>query len=216
MKKTLIVPFLENSNSFQELDSELLLVPAHKIDQVSWSAFPYLPDVSFKIAFTKSSIILEYQVKEKHLKAIYLKTNDPVYKDSCVEFFISFDKKHYYNFEFNSLGTGLVGYGTKERELRKRLPSELIETIITRSTVITSKQKGMENEWTLQLQIPFALFYNENFKSLKGVKATANFYKCGDDLPEPHFVSWNKIEAPAPNFHLPEYFGAIEFMDSSL
>ena len=52
----------------------------------------------------------------------------------------------------------------------------------------------------------------ESIESLKGVCATANFYKCGDDLPEPHFVSWNKIEAPTPNFHLPKYFGEIEFI----
>lgn len=216
MKKTLFVPFLEDSSSFQEIDSSLLLVPAHKIDQVSWSAYPYLPNVSFKIAYNQENIILEYEVKEKYLKAVYLKKNDPVYKDSCVEFFISFDKKHYYNFEFNSLGTGLVGYGTKDRDSRLRLPAELIEKIITRSVVNTSKTEGTDNEWTLQLQIPFALFYKENIRSLKGVQATANFYKCGDDLPEPHFVSWNKIEASKPNFHLPEYFSAIEFMDSPL
>ena len=62
MKKTLIVPFLEHSNSFEELDSNLLLVPAHKIDQVSWTAYPYLPDVSFKIAYTQENIILEMQI----------------------------------------------------------------------------------------------------------------------------------------------------------
>lgn len=211
MKKPLIVPFLEDCNSFQEIDAVLLALPAHKIDQVSWSAYPYLPDVGFKIAYTRESIILEYEVKEKHLKAVYLKANDPVYKDSCVEFFISFDKEHYYNFEFNSLGTALVGYGTADKDTRLRLPSELIEKIITRSVVNTSKKKGTDNEWTLQLQIPFSLFYKENIKSLKGIRATANFYKCGDDLPEPHFVSWNKIEVPEPNFHLPEYFGEIEF-----
>lgn len=212
MKKTLIIPFLENSNSFQEIDSNLLSIPAHKIDQVSWPVYPYLPQVSFKIAYTQENIILEYEVKEKYLKAIYLKSNDPVYKDSCVEFFISFDKERYYNFEFNSLGTALVGYGTADRESRERLPSELIEKIITRSIVNTDKKMGADNEWTLQLQIPFALFYKDNIKSLKGIQATANFYKCGDDLPEPHFVSWNKIGAPEPNFHLPQYFGEIEFI----
>lgn len=212
MKKTLNVPFLEESDSFKELDSGLLSIPANKIDQVSWPTYSYLPDVSFKIAYTQKNVVLEYSVKEKHLKAIYLKSNDPVYKDSCVEFFISFDKLHYYNFEFNSLGTALVGYGTADRNSRERLPSELIERIITRSVVNTGKKKGEDNEWTLQLQIPFALFYNDAIKSLKGVRATANFYKCGDDLPEPHFVSWNKIEAIKPNFHLPQYFGEIEFI----
>ncbi len=210
--KTLNVPFLEDCCSLQELDSVFQTLPAHKIDEVSWPAYPYLPEVSFKIAHTKEGIILEYDVREKHLKAIYLNSNDPVYKDSCVEFFISFNNEHYYNFEFNSLGTALVGFGTTDRDSRKRLPAELIEKIVTRSVVNTSKKNGKDNEWTLQLEIPFSLFYNENLKSLSGMRATANFYKCGDDLPDPHFVSWNKIDIPEPNFHRPEFFGVLEFI----
>lgn len=156
-------------------------------------------------------MILEYKVKEKYLKSIYLKTNEPVYKYSCVEFFISFDEIHYYNFEFNSLGTALVGYGSADRGSRKHLPVPLIQKIQTKSTISSSKVKGVDNEWSIQLQIPFEVFYNENIESSKGKNATANFYKCGDDLPEPHFISWNRIEAPEPDFHIPKYFGMVEF-----
>lgn len=210
--KKLTIPFVDTIANFEEFYSAFQLLPSHTINQVSWLEYPYLPDVNFKIAYITQSILLEYKVQEKHLKAIYLKTNQPVYKDSCVEFFISFDKIHYYNFEFNSLGTALVGYGTENRALRQRLPVELIEKIKTKSIVTTSKEMGEDNTWVLQLEIPFGLFYQESFGSLKGLSATANFYKCGDDLPEPHFVSWSKIEAPEPNFHLPQYFGEIEFM----
>ena len=214
--KKITIPFFDNIVGFEEFDSAFQSLPSHIIDQVSWSEYPYLPDVNFKIAYTSQSILLEYKVQEKHLKSIYLKTNQPVYKDSCVEFFISFDKTHYYNFEFNSLGTALVGYGTEDRSLRQHLPVELIEKIKTNSIVNPSKAEGEVNVWTLQLEIPFELFYQSSIETLKGIRATANFYKCGDDLPEPHFVSWNKIEAPEPNFHLPQYFGEIEFINSPL
>lgn len=209
--RNIIIPFAENINSFEELSLFFEGLTAHKIDQVSWSEYPYLPDVEFKVAYTDNSVVLEYKVKEKYLKAIYLKTNEPVYKDSCVEFFISFDDVHYYNFEFNSLGTALVGYGSADRSSRQYLPVPLIQKIQTKGTRKSSKVKGVDNEWSLQLQIPFEVFYNENLESLKGRNATANFYKCGDDLPEPHFVSWNRIEAPEPDFHIPKYFGKIEF-----
>jgi hypothetical protein len=46
---------------------------------------------------------------------------------------------------------------------------------------------------------------------LKGKTCRANFYKCGDDLPEPHFLSWNNIIADKPDFHLPQYFGTLTF-----
>ncbi|MBC7416687.1 MAG: hypothetical protein H7325_00845, partial [Pedobacter sp.] len=36
--------------------------------------------------------------------------------------------------------------------------------------------------------------------------------KCGDDLPKPHYLSWNPITNVAePNFHLPEFFANAIF-----
>ncbi len=48
------------------------------------------------------------------------------------------------------------------------------------------------------------------FHSWDGIKAKANVYKCGDNLSKPHFLSWNPIHHPTPNFHLPEFFGTLE------
>jgi hypothetical protein len=45
---------------------------------------------------------------------------------------------------------------------------------------------------------------------LAGQKIRANFYKCGDKTPEPHFISWNPIDLPKPNFHVPQFFGLLE------
>lgn len=39
----------------------------------------------------------------------------------------------------------------------------------------------------------------------------ANFYKCGDKLQTPHFLSWNPINLEKPNFHCPEFFGTLNF-----
>ena len=210
--RKLKIAFINDITSFEEFEVAFQKLPSQEVNQISWPEYPYLPAVSFKIAYSTQSILLEYNVQEKHLKAVYLKTNQPVYKDSCVEFFISFDNTHYYNFEFNSLGTALVGHGTENRTARKHLPASLIEKIKTKSIVTTSKEEGVDHSWILRLEIPFKLFYKENFKSLKGIEASANFYKCGDDLPEPHYISWNKIETPEPNFHLPEFFGKVTFI----
>jgi hypothetical protein len=37
----------------------------------------------------------------------------------------------------------------------------------------------------------------------------ANFYKCGDLTAHPHFLSWNPIDLPKPDFHRPEFFGTL-------
>jgi hypothetical protein len=44
-----------------------------------------------------------------------------------------------------------------------------------------------------------------------GVTWRANFYKCADKTSHPHWLTWAHVNYPKPKFHLPEYFGRIEF-----
>jgi len=175
-----------------------------------WShAFPYQPNVRFSIAYSNHAIYLKYYVQERSVRAATTEINGPVWEDSCVEFFISFDGKHYYNFEFNCTGTALVGYGTTKAE-RRVLPPELIQTISTFS-VIQNKTGDENKHWELTLSIPLQVFLHSSIESLKGRQCLANFYKCGDLLPEPHFISWKNIDSPEPNFHLLHFFGTLDF-----
>lgn len=213
--KTLVIPFLEQVN--QHTSAETLLaamasLDANDIAAVSWQAFPYQPSAQFKIAHTVDGLLLLYQVKEKHVKAEYRNTNDPVYKDSCVEFFLSFDGNNYYNLEFNCLGTALIGYGNATKEDRRRLAKSTIEELKSFSSIKAKTIASGDTEWRLLLNIPFTVFDADAIDSLAGVRCTGNFYKCGDELPLPHFVSWNPIDHPTPNFHLPRFFGELLFL----
>ena len=213
--KTLSIPFLEHAGrqaSADELLEALAPLDAIDIAAVSWPSFPYRPSVQFKIAHTVDGVLLVYEVKEKHVKAEYRNTNDPVYKDSCVEFFLSFDGVNYYNLEFNCLGTALIGYGNAIKGERRRLPNATIEQVKSYSNIKAKAMGSNDTEWRLLLNIPFAVFDAHHISSLAGVRCTGNFYKCGDELPIPHFVSWNKIDHPTPNFHLPGFFGELLFL----
>ena len=64
-------------------------------------------------------------------------------------------------------------------------------------------------DWELALVIPAAVFDKHPISLAEGVKLRANVYKCGDNLPIPHFVSWNPITAEHPNFHRPDCFGEL-------
>ncbi|WP_350005689.1 carbohydrate-binding family 9-like protein, partial [Phocaeicola dorei] len=46
---------------------------------------------------------------------------------------------------------------------------------------------------------------------LDGMVVRANFYKCGDELQKPHFLSWSPIKIEKPDFHRPDFFGLLEF-----
>ena len=65
------------------------------IEIINWKAFPYKPDLRFRIGHIGNEIWLKYYVKEKNILAQETRTNGDVYKDSTVEFFISVDGKNY-------------------------------------------------------------------------------------------------------------------------
>ena len=64
----------------------------------------------------------------------------------------------------------------------------------------------------MQLVIPIETFHFSTLKDLSGVDAHANFYKCGDKLKLPHFLSWKPVLSSTPDFHTPRYFGQLSFL----
>jgi hypothetical protein len=213
--KHLSVPFLPTitkESSLPDISQELNRIAPHMLEYSPWFRNPGTPEVSFSIGHGIDCIFLKYYVTEQNTRAVYSKPNDPVYKDSCVEIFISFDgDERYYNFEFNFLGNALVEFGPG-RGSRTLLPASLIRKIKTQ-TVITSLQEEQEGmvHWELTVVVPFELFLHHTITSLKGQAGRVNFHKCGDDLAEPHFLIWNNIQSESPDFHLPRFFGSVKF-----
>ena len=193
--------------------AELESLPKNKIEIVNWSdSYPYAPKVDFIIAHTGKEILLKFFVQEQSVLALTAEDNGEVWTDSCVEFFINFDETGYYNFEFNCIGTALLGF-RKEKNNFVRADKKILDAIGRKSTLGNTpfpEKKGDEN-WELTLNIPVSSFFKHNIQNLSGIKAKANFYKCGDHLNVPHFVSWSPINNPTPNFHLEKFFGEIEF-----
>lgn len=188
--------------AFKELDW-------HRIDNAPWvNEYPYKPEVQFQIAYDSKHIFLHYKVREEFVKATYIRANENVWEDSCVEFFISFDDRQtYYNFEFNVLGTGLIGYGPAVKSERQRLNAAQINAV---DAFVQLKKINGKKEWEIGLVIPKSTF--GEVIEFEGNTFHANFYKCGDGLPDPHFISWNNINLPSPNFHRPDFFGEINFI----
>lgn len=213
MNKQLQVPFEANIQSSDNLTSvahRLHKAEKHSLAFAPWTDYPYKPEVSFSLSYNATTLFLQYNVKEADLQAAQGKTNGPVYQDSCVEFFVSFDDgASYYNFEFNCIGTVLAGYG-KSRTERSWLPENVLEKISCQTVI--QKGGGEHNSiWELTIVLPLEVFVFHPSLLLKGKKCRANFYKCGDNLPEPHYLAWSNIESEHPDFHLPRYFGSVLF-----
>jgi hypothetical protein len=212
-KKSLTVPNISGHLHYTDMLNVSTVLEGLKkqaIDTAPWQAtFPYKPKVHFSIAHTEGYIFLKYTVSEKAIRAINTEPNGSVYEDSCVEFFVKFDDKGYYNIECNCIGTMLMGFGP-ERNNRSRLSADVIRQIKFQSTM-QNNPKDKIIDWTMTLAIPLSVFIHHPKLSLSGKTRSANFYKCGDKLPEPHYLTWSNIDFVKPNFHLPEFFGNIIF-----
>lgn len=185
-----------------------------RIENVNWpAAYPYCPQMELGIAHTGNAILLHYRVKEQSVRAVAQQDQDHIWEDSCAEFFCSpMADGLYYNFECNCTGKLLmaVGAGRTDREQAAASVMQQIDRWASLGNTPFDTRKE-ETVWEIALRIPVTAFFRHNIKNLSGLRMTGNFYKCGDKLPVPHFISWNPITTDKPDFHRPEYFGMLEF-----
>ncbi len=203
---------LNCESSLEKIYSSFDVKRRTPIDVINWDKFNYKPEVSFRVIYSDYGIYIKYDVFEQSVLATKKNTNDPVYKDSCVEFFVSPGDGLYYNFEFNCIGTKYAGFG-ESRDTGGTMDNHKVDKIRTYSTLgdkTFNEIKG-DKAWSLIVEIPFEIFTDKSIEEIKSSSMKANFYKCGDDLSVPHFVSWNNIDTDNPDFHRPEYFGLINF-----
>ena len=186
------------------------------LDTLNWPReFPYHPITTFNIGYSPTAIYIKYDVHGSMLRAIYTNDQEPVYEDSCVEFFVKpAGAERYFNFEMNCGGTILLYHvrncragdytpvpeadlATIERfhTLPERVPEEITDPVT----------------WRLGFRIPIAFFvkYSKINPNLSGQKWTANFTKCADHTSHPHWISWQAL--PKCDFHQPDHFGELLF-----
>lgn len=200
-------PYLHVEKDNVDFFVEMNRLNRYEISNKPWPEFSTACSASFAIAHTRSSILLKYFIKDDFFSSIEREINADVNKDNCVEFFIGFADDAYYNIEFNCLGVGKVGYG-RSRSDRKLLPVAVIEKIAVDKN-LTHKKDGFD--WEILLTIPKDVFIYDDINLFTGLICKANFYKCGDDLPNKDFLVWNQIINNEPDFHKPEFFGEIVF-----
>ena len=189
-----------------------------RIDVISWADYPERPSVDFQIGWMKNLLVLMFSVREREILGTHLNDEESVYQDSCVEFFFSPEETdYYYNFEFSCLGTALACVGPDRRN-RESIGSEALNSIrrfpsLDRRPIHRFNKGNPETplSWSLTVVIPASAFVRDSITDFKDLNGRANFYKCGDNLERPHYLSWNPIDTPAPDYHRPEYFGRISF-----
>lgn len=176
-----------------------------EVGVVNWAEYPFKPCTTFAMAHTEEALLVRFEVEEEHVVGRSVQTHGPVYRDSCVEFFVREPQTdHYYNFEMNCIGTVLAARRLS-RSQKEYLSAGQMQKIKIRPSLPAGVPFEGSGRWSIEAEIPFEIL------GIEGVPARleGNFYKCGDLTPVPHYVSWSPIDTPAPDFHRPEFFGEI-------
>lgn len=180
------------------------------VDNVGWpGTFPYKPEVGLRLGHTDKAILVRFDVREKNAKAVTLVSNGPVWEDSCVEFFVKLPgDTHYQNFETNCIGVGLAARRTGRNDA-DHFDEEKMKLVKRRSSMpCQAVDMHGDCRWSVELEVPFCVLGSETCPEV----LEANFFKCGDKTQERHFLTWNPIPTPAPDFHRPEYFGRLNLL----
>ena len=191
--------------SMAKIDHQMAAMPvAGKIDTLNWvEQYPAAPNTTFTLAHTDEMLYIRFEVKGEVPLATKTHDLELVNEDACVEMFIANqDNTHYWNFEFNPAGVCNASHRKERKVDVVRLNPEQLASIQRYG------QQLCAAHWTLLVGIPLALM---ELDLSREHARRANFYKCGDKTPMKHYASWNPIVAEAPAFHLPEYFGELQF-----
>ena len=162
-----------------------------RIGCLNWpDAFPYAPEAEFEISHSGAELHLGFRVREDAVRAVCASDGGRAWC-TCI-------------------GRLLLCRGAG-RHGREPLPEPLLQGI-RRTSTLGADPFGLREgtcSWEVRLDIPAAVFGLETFD---GLHARGNFYKCGDGLPVPHYLSWAPVGTPRPDFHRPDFFEEIVFV----
>ncbi|MGN0201426.1 MAG: carbohydrate-binding family 9-like protein [Candidatus Cryptobacteroides sp.] len=211
--KRIKVPFIEGLEkmSLRELDLAMEKGAAKfAVSENNWpKEAPYSPDCCGSVARTASHLAVLFHVRGLDIRATELEDNGRSWEDSCCEFFVTdpYDGT-YYNFELTCIGSLLSSKRRSRLDSTLREPEE-VARVIRHSSLPHERmeESGRIFAWTAAMLIPYDLIGID--KDFIPVSVRGNFYKCGDLTAHPHFLSWNPVGTPKPDFHRPEYFGEL-------
>lgn len=199
------------------------IAPWNTIDPVAVSNFmgkrpEHFPRTLVKVAYDAEAVYVKFRVEDQYVKAVHQKNQDPVYKDSCVEFFFTPGEdveKGYFNLEMNCGGAMLFHHQLVPREGAVPISAMDIGEIEVASSLphIVDPEISEEITWVVSYRIPYSILkkYHDFEDPKPGTIWRANFYKCADETSHPHWLTWSPVNFPNPDFHRPEFFGELHF-----
>ncbi|MBM3734835.1 MAG: hypothetical protein FJW39_03540 [Acidobacteria bacterium] len=201
-----------------------------KLDEPAWSQAPAAGNFHFnwwtsgdkepttaKILWDDGNLYVGYHCQDRHIAAEVTERHGPVSLDDSVEVFISPnpDKiRNYYGFEMNAIGTMLNfiradwykgPFNTEPEGVRLR--TSLYGLAIKHDT-------PGDSHWVLEIAIPFQNFAKDaaHTPPREGDTWRLNLNRAGGKT-NAQYSTWSPVSTPKPNFHVPESFGWVRFVN---
>jgi hypothetical protein len=201
-----------------------------KLDENAWAGAAPVGDFHFnwwkdgskeqtvaKLLWDDENLYVGFYCHDKHISAEVVERHGPVSKDDSAELFVSpnVEKiRNYYGFEINAIGTMLnflradwykgpfnwEPAGVRYRTSFHGLP-------------VKNESSG-DNHWILELAVPFRNFEKDapNTPPKDGDTWRLNLNRAGGKT-DAQYSTWSPVSTEKPNFHVPEAFGFVRFLD---
>ena len=193
-------------------------VAALEIAAYSGKEPAHLPRVQAKLAYDATALYVIFRVEDRYVRATAQNYQDEVFKDSCVELFVTPGEDvslGYFNLEVNCGGTALFHH-QKGRHIED-VPVSAAD--FSQVQIAHTLPKRVEPEieepltWVVEYRLPLTTLHDYAHIDLPstGTIWRANLYKCADGSSHPHWLSWAPIDLPEPDFHRPKFFGQLVF-----
>ncbi len=177
-------------------------LPEAKINQFPWTR-DYTPECAARVGWNKQGLHVLMYACEETIRCEETRVGGDVYRDSCLEFFLSPDAASlkYVNIEANPRGVVHMGLGDS------RYNRQVFSVIPEGFDITHSEHRGAW--WAISYTVP-ASFILEHFgvTLASGLNMRGNFYSCGDAA-RIHYGMFKGFDLPEPDYHRPELFADI-------
>ena len=180
-------------------------IPAVQIDYLL-ETDPLPISAQAQVCYDDENLYVRLSAAETNIRAELFGLLDQICEDSCLEFFfcpIASDSR-YFNIECNPNGCLFLGFGNNVQNLMRLIPENPpIQPVVKRTT----------DGWETVYAVPYTFIrqFFPDFSPAPGTQMRGNFYKCGDETVQPHYLCWNPVPMQNCAFHNPARFGILRF-----
>ncbi|MCA9140026.1 MAG: PQQ-dependent sugar dehydrogenase [Planctomycetales bacterium] len=201
-----------------------------KRDEVGWQSADAVGDFVFtwwnegdgprqqtdaRMLWDDDFLYVSFDCTDHDVQAVRSQRDSDVYRDDCVEVFASPEIDHpenYFNLEMNAIGSLLDNYRpTGEKPEKEWNPAGIRVAVAVNGTL--NDPSDNDRGWTLEVAIPFQLFKDvlPSGRPVVGDRWRLNLNRLEDNMAVKS--QWSQGDRNVPSFHMPEFFGFVEFAE---